>query len=315
MPVAEPSLAALPNPALRFFLATRPPFLVVTLFGCLIGLATAYADGVTISASAALVTVVFALMAHAGINVLNDYYDALNGTDANNSGRIYPFTGGSRFIQNGVLSLRETAWFGVWLIGVVIAAGLCLAAVSAPELYWIGVAGLAIGWSYSAPPLKLNSRGMGEACVWAGFALLAIGADFVQRGEFSSSPIIAVAGYALLVTNILYINQFPDRIADALAGKNHWVVRLGATRARWGYLLMAVMAYGWLMGVVIAGWLPWLVLIAVLPSFLSLCAARDLLRYANTPAHLAPAIKLTIGAASLHGLLLAASLVFARLLA
>ncbi len=313
MPAAEPSLAALPNPALRFFLATRPPFLVVTLVGCLIGLATAYASGVVIAPSTAVVTVVFALMAHAGINVLNDYYDALNGTDANNTERIYPFTGGSRFIQNGVLSLRETAVFGILLIAVVVVAGLWLTSVSAPNLFWIGVAGLVIGWTYSAPPLKLNSRGMGEACVWAGFVLLAIGADFVQRGYFDAMPLIAVAGYALLVTNILYINQFPDRKADAAAGKHHWVVRLGASRARWGYLLMVIMAYGGLIAAVITGWLPWPVLIALLPALLSLRAARDLIRYADTPAKLAPAIQMTIAAASLHGLLLAVALVVPRL--
>ena len=32
--------------------------------------------------------------------------------------------------------------------------------------------------------------------------------------------------YALLVANLLYINQFPDRKADAAAGKNNLVVRL-----------------------------------------------------------------------------------------
>ena len=41
----EPTLAALPNPALRYFAATRPAFLSVTFVGCLLGLATAAASG------------------------------------------------------------------------------------------------------------------------------------------------------------------------------------------------------------------------------------------------------------------------------
>ena len=213
-----------------------------------------------------------------------------------------------------MLSLRETAVFGASLIAVVVAAGLWLVTVSAPSLSWIGLAGLVIGWAYSAPPLKLNSRGMGEACVWAGFALIAIGADLVQRGRFAALPLIAVAGYALLVTNILFINQFPDRKADEAAGKHHWVVRLGASRARWCYVLIAFAAYLWLIGAVIARALPWPVLVALLPAFLSLRAARDLVRHAETPAKLAPAIQLTIAAASLHGILLAAALLAARLL-
>jgi 1,4-dihydroxy-2-naphthoate octaprenyltransferase len=313
MPPAEPSLASLSNPALRYFLATRPPFLSVTLFACLIGLATAFASGVAVHPATATITVIFALVAHAGINVLNDYYDALNGTDAINTERVFPFTGGSRFIQNGVLTLRETVVFGAALLALVVVAGLWLTSVSAPGLVWIGVAGLFIGWTYSAPPLKLNSRGLGEACVWAGFALIAVGADFVQRGGISSLPLVAVTGYALLVTNILYINQFPDRKADEAAGKHHWVVRLGVDRARWVYAAIAVAAYAWLVGAVLTGALPWLALIALLPAALSAKAARDVMRFAARPPELAPAIQMTIGAASLHGLLLTAALVAARL--
>jgi len=315
MPPAEPTLAALPNPVLRYFLATRPPFLSVTLVAALLGLATAWQSALPIHAATAFVTVAFALIAHAGINVLNDYYDALNGTDAINTDRVFPFTGGSRFIQNGVLSLNETATFGALLLVLVALAGLWLTAVSASGLVYIGAAGLFIGWAYSAPPLKLNSRGAGEICVWAGFALIAVGADFVQRGSFSSPPLIAATGYALLVTNILYINQFPDRKADETAGKRHWVVRLGAERARWGYGLIAIAAYGFVLGAIVSGVLPWLALVALLPATLSARAARDLLRHAESPGQLAAAIQMTIAAATLHGLLLAAAMVAARLLA
>ena len=309
MPPAEPTLAALPNPALRYFLATRPPFLSVTFVAALIGLATAYASGVAMNALAAATTVVFALVAHAGINVLNDYYDARNGTDAINVDRVFPFTGGSRFIQNGVLTMHETAAFGIVLFALVIMAGLWLTYVSASGLVWIGAAGLFVGWTYSAPPLKFNSRGLGEPCVWAGFALIAVGADFVQRGSLSAYPLIAVTGYALLVTNILYINQFPDRKADAIAGKRHWVVRLPVERARWGYVVIAAAAYLWILGAVLAGAMPRPALVALLPALLSARAARDVLRHAAVPQKLAPAIQQTIAAACLSGALLAASLV------
>jgi hypothetical protein len=42
----------------------------------------------------------------------------------------------------------------------------------------------------------------------------------------------------------LYINQFPDREADRLAGKWHWVVRLPLARASAGYGLLVMLAYG-----------------------------------------------------------------------
>jgi len=308
MPALEPTLAALPHPFPRYLLATRPAFLTVTVFSALIGLATAYASGLAIRPASAIASVLFGATAHAGINVLNDYYDALNGTDDLNTERIFPFTGGSRFIQNGVLSRRATALFGALLMAVVIAAGLWLTAVSAAGLVWIGALGLFIGWAYSAPPLKLNSRGWGEACVWAGFALIAVGADFVQRGQVSSTALVAATSYALLVTNLLYINQFPDCKADRAAGKHHWVVRLGPARARWGYAAIAVACYGWLIGAVALGALPPLALIALAPALVSAKAAAELLRHAQTPQQLAPGIQMTILAASLHGLLLAAAI-------
>jgi len=150
---------------------------------------------------------------------------------------------------------------------------------------------------------------LGEPCVWAGFALIAIGADFVQRGSLSAFPLVAVTGYALLVTNILYINQFPDRKADETVGKNHWVVRLGIERGRWGYLVIAAAAYLWILGAVLLRVLPWPALVALAPALLSARASRDLLRHAANPPQLAPAIQQTIAAACLSGALLAISLV------
>lgn len=304
----EPTPAALRNPLKRYFLATRPAFLSVTLVAALIGLATAYAATGRCDAISALVTVWFALAAHAGINVLNDYYDAINGTDAINVERVFPYTGGSRFIQNGVLSPAATARFGAALLLAVVAAGLWLTAVSARGLIAIGVAGLAIGWAYSAPPLRLNSRGLGEACVWAGFALIALGADYVQRGHFAMTPLVAAASYALLVTNILFINQFPDYQADKATGKHHWVVRLTPQRARWLYGVIAGFAYVWLIAAVLEGALPRAVLIALVPGVLSWRAARELCIHYATPHAMAPAIRHTIAAATLHGLLLAAAI-------
>lgn len=86
----EPSVASLRNPALRYVAATRPAFLAVTLFGCLVGFAASSFDGARLDALRAAVTLVFALVAHAGANVLNDYFDAVNGTDDINTGRIFP---------------------------------------------------------------------------------------------------------------------------------------------------------------------------------------------------------------------------------
>jgi 1,4-dihydroxy-2-naphthoate octaprenyltransferase len=308
MPPTEPTPATLRQPVLRYLFATRLPFLSVTLVGCLLGLGSAHASGVALNGVLASVTIVLALLTHAGVNVLNDYYDALNGTDAINTERVFPFTGGSRMIQNGVLSAQSMARYGVALLVPVVVGGLWLVARTGPGLVVIGLAGLVIGWAYSAPPLKLNSRGGGELAVAAGFTLIVLGTDYVQRGSFSSLPLIAAVPYALLVTNILYLNQFPDRAADAAVGKRHWVVRLPVQQARWGYLAVGLAAYGWLLIAVLLGVLPARSLVALAAALPSALATRQLLRHAAEPQALAPAIRLTIAAALLHGLLLAGAL-------
>ncbi len=310
MPPLEPTLTQLQNPWLRYFAATRPAFLSAALVACLLGFASAYHLGVTFNPLLASITLLFALVAHAGANVLNDYYDALNGTDAANTERIFPFTGGSRFIQNGVLTATQTARFGFALMGGVVLAGLWLMQQSTPALAYIGVAGLFIGWAYSAPPLRLNSRGWGEVCITAGFLLMVIGADFVQRKGFAMLPIMAGLSYTLLATNLLYINQFPDRHADIQAGKLHWVARLELHHARWGYLCIALAAYAFLTYAIVSGALPTRAFFALLTLPLSLKAFALLYCHAAQPAQLAPAIPLTIAAMLWHGLILTVVLVF-----
>ena len=308
----EPTLATFQNPLARYFAATRPAFLTASLMACLIGLANALYDGLAFNAPLALVTLLFAVLTQAGVNVLNDYYDALNGTDAQNTERIFPFTGGSRFIQNGVLTLAQMRNFGFALMACVAAAGLWLMARSAPQLMYVGVAGLFIGWAYSAPPFKLNSRGWGELCVAAGILAITVGSDFVQRKGFAAAPFIAGLSYALLTTNLLYINQFPDRTADTAAGKLHWVARLPVQQARWGYALIVVVVYAWVLACVLLGWLPLLALLAFLALPLSVQAARLLLRHAAQPQQLGDAIKLTIAAMLVHGALLSLALILSK---
>jgi len=308
----EPTLATLRNPFVRYAAATRPAFLTASLMACLIGLAVARHDGLLFDVPLALVTVLFALLAHAGVNVLNDYYDALNGTDAQNTERIFPFTGGSRFIQNGVLTQTETRNFGFALMAGVAVAGLWLMARSAPQLLYVGLAGLFIGWAYSAPPFRLNSRGLGELCVAAGFLAITVGTDFVQRKGFAAAPFIAGLSYALLVTNLLYINQFPDRTADTAAGKLHWVARLQVQQARWGYVLIAVAAYIWVTGAVVFGALPPWALLSLLAAPISFGAVRQLFLHTQQPQQLGEAIKLTIAAMLAHGTLLSLALILSK---
>ena len=305
----EPSPQILTGAGRRLFLATRPAFLTVTVVAVLLGLANAWRSHLPFNGLTALVTLVFALAAHAGANVVNDFHD--RDTDALNTERLFPFTGGSRFIQNGVLSPAVTAWLGYGLLASVVPAGLWLIGQVGCGLFWIGLLGLFVGWAYSAPPLRLAARGMGELAIALGWALVVVGSDFVQRGAFELHPIIAGLAYGLMVANLLYINQFPDAVADAAVGKLTVVARVGRRAAVNGYGVIAFCAGANVVAAVAVGLFPVATLVA-LPALLPAFKAwQELRRHAEQPAALRPAIQATIVAAHLFGLLLAAALVFA----
>jgi 1,4-dihydroxy-2-naphthoate octaprenyltransferase len=287
---------------------TRPGFLAVTAVACALGLATAAACGCGLDVPKALATVVLALVAHAGGNVLNDYHDARNGADAANATGLFPFTGGSRLIQNGEVSVTDTGRWAAILLLLLIPAGLLLALKSGVGLVWIGMSGLFLAWAYSAPPLALMSRGLGELAVAGAWWLVVVGTDYVQRGKFFVIPAAVAVSYALLVVNILLINGFPDAESDARVGKATLVVRLTPRRAAGLYLWIVLLAHGWL---ALTVWLlipPRAALWGLLSAPLSLAAGAILLRHAHEPQRLRPAIALTIAAAIVHGLAMASGL-------
>lgn len=158
----------------------------------------------------------------------------------------------------------------------------------------------------------LFRAGTAPLAVAAGWLIAVVGSDFVQRGGFSRLPLIAGLSYALLAAALLFINQFPTRRGDEAAGKRTLVVRLGPHTAKWAYLGLVLLAYGWLVLMVGRNLLPQGAAAAALTLIFSFRAARTLLAHADEPAELAPALKLTTVAANLHGLVLAATLAFGR---
>ena len=203
-----------------------------------------------------------------------------------------------------IFGWSEYANFGYILLAISIIGGIWLIAKVGVGLLFIGLAGVFLGWAYSASPLRLNGRGLGELAVMLGFLGLVIGADFVQRSAFSVGPVIVGLPYAMLVTNLLFINQFPDFKADAAVGKRHLVVLLKPERAVYIYPLLVTASLFWLFGMVTIHQLPNLSLISALPMLLSFRAAWILKQFAKIPAQLRPAIQLTIVAMLSHALIL-----------
>ncbi|MGE3774213.1 MAG: prenyltransferase [Gammaproteobacteria bacterium] len=271
-PARHPELAT-------FVRATRPPFLILTVIACFVGFATSAAQGVPFQSGYAAATLLLAVLAHAAANVWNDCSDALLGTDAINVRRIEPYTGGSRVIQNGELSAADMRRYALALAGAAIAGGLLLAVLRGPGLLAIGLAGGFIGWAYSQPGLALMSRGLGEFAVGIGWALVVVGADFVQRGHFTDLPFAASVGVALLVAALLTINQIPDIDADRACGKHTLAVRLGALATSRVYACFTLGAYVWLGFAIASARLPSSAALAGLALPIAAAALRGAFRH------------------------------------
>jgi 1,4-dihydroxy-2-naphthoate octaprenyltransferase len=229
----------------RAFLATRPAFLIASILPVLVG--TVWADTAFHRFDGLLFGLALAatLLAHAATNVYNDVSDDLIGADPGNTDRIYPYTGGSRFIQAGLLSRRQMTHLAVGLCAGALVVGAALAVLRGPGVILLGAAGLALGLLYSLPGAQLSARGIGEAAVALGLGVLPVlGAVWLQTGFVDSGALLLCIPVSCWVAAILVINEVPDADADRRARKRTLVVRWGSGGARVIYRSLTVIALG-----------------------------------------------------------------------
>jgi 1,4-dihydroxy-2-naphthoate polyprenyltransferase len=264
--------------------STRLPFLSATFVPVLVGLAIAALHGFFEPLTAVL-TLVGAASVHLGLNVANDVFDARLGADEKNVNPTQ-YSGGSRVIQYGLVSLRSMALISAACYALAIVCGLLLLWLRpSVELLAIGVIGVLVSFFYTAPPFKLVYRGLGEIAVALGFGpLMLLGAYVVQTGgPLAVEPIVASLPIALLVALILYANEVPDAPADARAGKRTLPVRLPRTTVVNLYYLLAIVAFGIIAGGVLAGVLPIPTLLALLPLPLAIRVRDGLAAHYDQP--------------------------------
>lgn len=242
--------ALVPPPSLgtrlmRWLVVTRAPFLTATIVPVLVGAAVAYREAGVFSGLLFALTLVGALLVHLGTNMANDYFDWTSGADAANVDYVVPFSGGSRSIELGLITPPRLRRLALACFGLGAAIGLTLTWLRGWPLLAIGVLGVFLGYAYTAPPVRLCARkGLGELAVGLGFGPLVVaGTYLVQTGRVSAVAIVASLPVALLVTAILYINEFPDHDGDKASGKNNLVVVLGRARAIRYYLILLALAY------------------------------------------------------------------------
>ncbi len=212
--------------------AIRAQFLTASLVPVLAGASLAwYAEG---RFDPVLFTLTLFAMAclHAGANLLNDYCDHKSGCDEINV-LPTPFSGGSRSIQDGLLSASAVLSGSICFLTIGSIAGLVLfVRTPGPLILLLGLSGILLGYGYSGNPVRLAHRGLGEIAVGLAFGILPVlGSYFVQTGHHSSTVLWVGLPISVLIILVLFLNQFPDYPADRASEKRNLVVRLGRRRA------------------------------------------------------------------------------------
>ncbi len=303
----KPRLSA----AWTFILATRLPFLTATFVPVLLGILVAAYHG-SFNWWLALLTIVGGAAIHIGLNVANDVFDSLSGADDANVNPTQ-FSGGSRVIQYGLVSLSQMQAISIAAYAVGISVGLILLVVAwSPALLAIGIAGLLLSVFYTAPPLKLVHRGLGEITTALGFGpIMVLGAYVVQTGALAWEPFVASLPVAILIALILYVNEIPDAMSDAAVGKRTLVVRWSRSTVTTMFLMSALAAFAALVGGVVTGVLPAPTLLALLALPLVFEIYRGIRAYYTSPYKLMATMGKNVQLHAVFGLLLVVGYVVA----
>lgn len=212
----------------RLFHSTRPKFFPASVLSVLGGTAWGFQISGEFDAIVFLLALLATMCVHAGANVLNDVGDDAGGTDRHNEDRVYPYTGGSQFIQLNIMSSRSMLRWGITLLTIAAIAGLILFSIKGEMIVWFGVIGLSLAVFYSLGPLRLNSVGLGELSIGAAFGVLpVVGAAWLQSGLIDRDVVLFSLPFSAWVAAILLINEVPDISADGANGKRTLPVRIG----------------------------------------------------------------------------------------
>ncbi|HZD13059.1 MAG TPA: 1,4-dihydroxy-2-naphthoate octaprenyltransferase, partial [Candidatus Binatus sp.] len=206
-------------------------------------------------------------------NMFNDYFDYKSGNDLKVKHRN-PFAGGGRILTAGLVSLRSHLLVSSASLVIGCTIGFYfLFTLNVPYLFWIGLVGVLSSYFYVGPPFRLAYRGVGEFFVGLNFGpIMTLGTYYVLTRSLDPRPVLASIPIGLLVTAILWINEFPDMDADKAVGKKTLVLRLGYSKSVAIYTGLVVLSYALVVAYIFLGVFP-LKYVTTLLVFLTLPVA------------------------------------------
>lgn len=250
-----------------WFLETRPQFLILSITLAFLGTAIAWHDS-NVNIWYALLAGAGLVLAHASVNVLNDYFDFRSGIDL--AAQRTPFSGGSGILPAKLLTPRQVFWLGITFFVLAIPVGIYFTVVQGWQLLPLLLVAAFLIVLYSPFILK---RPWPEWAAGVGLGGLPIlGMYFVQTGAYTWEAVVACIPSTLLVHNLLLLNEFPDTDADKVANRKTMPITIGKRKSAAFYSVINITVYVWIIAWVAARWMPVWSLLALLSLPLSIKA-------------------------------------------
>lgn len=211
-----------------WILAARPKTLPAALSPVILGLGYCLHLGHAINIETAGITLFCTLLLQISSNLINDYYDGINGVDTID--RLGP----TRVTSSGLLSAKAVKTGFLATLGLAFLLGLHLMSVGGLPIVIIGFVSMFFAWAYTGGPFPLSQKGLGEVAALIFFGPVAVwGTVWIQSPLiFDSMPIFLGLGPGLISAGILAINNLRDINSDTLANKRTLAVKLGENKAR-----------------------------------------------------------------------------------
>ena len=289
---------------------TRAPFLSSIIAPLITGTLLSVKLSSSFSIPGFLLVLITGIGLHVATNVYNDIYDTIQGTDKVNVHRN-EFSGGSGVLQDSpdLMSTMYRLARGGLIIALFSTIGLMFFVNRAlwPYLWGLYLLGAFFSKFYTAAPVKLAYRGLGEISVWFSFGPMAILVAAVsQNFMFTRELLMLMPVSGLSTLSILLVGQMIDVEADIAGGKHGVASRLGTGPTAALYILtqLGITANVICMFMFFPGATLWL-LMGLIPYVLIFpIAGSVVLRHHNNPEELKRAAKMTVMIHLLFSLLL-----------
>lgn len=221
------------NKLIPWIRAFRLPFHTALIFSFTLGNVLAWSAGLPFKWGILTLGLVAVFLATSNCFLANEYFDYP--TDRLNK-EYNPFTGGSRVLPEALLPRRQvllvalTCMFGAMIVGAILHFSYQTGSWTIP----MGALGLFAAYFYTAKPIQLAYRGLGEVAIGLIIGWLTVFSGYyLQSQHFSWLPTIVSLPWVMAVVLLIWINEFPDYASDRISNKKNLVVRLGKEKAAW----------------------------------------------------------------------------------